>query len=113
MLSLFVPSLGRACGIQDETVMGYRLERVALAVAACKARTGRTPAALSDLTPTDLQTVPDDLFQGPTGGPLTYRTTAEGYVLYSVGGDGDDDGGARWDRQSDDGDIVIRVPGEE
>ncbi len=107
-----LPSLTRSCGFQDRAVMQYRLERTALALAAHKARTGRWPSALADLTPGLLKAVPDDLFQGPAGGPIRYKTASGGYVLYSLGVDGDDDGGAETQDSDDDGDIVVRVEAE-
>jgi len=50
------------------------------------------PAALSDLVPEYLPTVPQDPFSGK---PLVYHRTATGYLLYSIGPDGKDDGGRR------------------
>ena len=48
------------------------------------------PAALVDLTPAYLLAVPRDPFHD---GPLLYRRHGASYVLYSVGPDGQDDGG--------------------
>ncbi|MGL4551440.1 MAG: hypothetical protein ACRC33_09660 [Gemmataceae bacterium] len=52
---------------------------------------GRWPAALADLMPRFLPEVPADPF---TGEPIVLARHAEGIVLYSVGADGKDDGGA-------------------
>jgi hypothetical protein len=49
------------------------------------------PDRLANLVPAELPTVPVDPFSGR---PLVYRETKSGYVLYSVGPDGRDDGGA-------------------
>jgi hypothetical protein len=53
---------------------------------------GADPASLGDLVPEHLSAVPQDPF---SGGPLVYRRTATGYVLYSVGYNGRDDGGRK------------------
>jgi hypothetical protein len=50
------------------------------------------PDTLSDLVPKYLAEVPLDPFGT---GPIIYRRTADGYLLYSVGSDGIDDGGQR------------------
>lgn len=48
------------------------------------------PDSLDDLVPKFLDAVVADPF---TGGPLRYKKLAKGYVVYSVGEDGKDDGG--------------------
>ena len=62
------------------------------------------PDSLLQLTPTYLQSIPEDPFDGQ---PLRFRRTANGYILYSVGYDLDDDSGRRgkWS----DGDLVFSV----
>jgi len=53
---------------------------------------GSPPKSLAALVPGYLSAVPQD----PYGdGPLVYRTTNDGYLLYSVGSNGTDDGGQR------------------
>lgn len=59
------------------------------------------PERLDALVPDVLSALPCDPF---TGGPLQYAHREDGYVLYSVGVDGADDGG------SDESDIVVRMP---
>lgn len=50
------------------------------------------PAALAALTPVYLDQVPNDVIDGA---PMRYRLTVDGrYQLYSIGWDGQDDGGA-------------------
>jgi hypothetical protein len=51
---------------------------------------GHWPAALTDLVPAYLAKVPLDPFDGA---PLRYRRLKDGVVIYSVGFDGQDDGG--------------------
>lgn len=68
-----------------------------MAVVACgleryKLANGRYPDALSELAPQFLETVPNDSL---TGAPFPYRPVDYGkaFELYSIGGDGVDDGG--------------------
>ena len=51
----------------------------------------RLPENLNALTPQFLSAVPVDPFDGQ---PLQYHRLAKGYVIYSVGSDGHDDGGS-------------------
>ncbi|MCI0335695.1 MAG: hypothetical protein L0228_21015 [Planctomycetes bacterium] len=53
----------------------------------------RWPAALAELVPKYLPAIPADPFD-PTGQPIRYLRTDETYVLYSVGANGADEGGA-------------------
>ncbi len=65
------------------------------------------PKNLSALAPKYLAKVPEDRFSGK---PLVYRAEGEGYLLYSVGTNGEDDAGRteRDDPQGDD--IAVRMP---
>ncbi len=69
----------------------FRCAAVALAVERYRRKHGRWPEALSDLAPAFLKAVPTDPFDGQ---PLRYRKDKEGVVVYSVGQDRKDDGGA-------------------
>jgi len=64
-----------SCGLAVER---YRLAR------------GVLPETLQDLVPTYLADVPSDPFDGK---PLRYKHLERGYLVYSVGPDGTDDGG--------------------
>ena len=48
------------------------------------------PPTLGDLVPEYLDRIPEDPL---TGKPLLYEVASDSYVVYSVGTDGDDDGG--------------------
>ena len=52
---------------------------------------GRSPETLAELVPRYLAAIPGDPFSGH---PLVYRQRGNGYLLYSVGANGIDDGGA-------------------
>jgi ABC-type transport system involved in multi-copper enzyme maturation permease subunit len=62
----------------------------ALAAERYRRRHGDWPKSLDDLTPGLLEKVPADPF---TGQPLRLRRLDDGIVIYSVGADGQDDGG--------------------
>lgn len=51
---------------------------------------GSLPEALAELVPAYIDALPTDPADGE---PIRYRRSADGYVLYALGVDGDDDGG--------------------
>lgn len=82
-----------------------RLALTALALEQYRAgHNGQYPGALSDLTPDYLPAAPLDPFDGQ---PLRYRKQAAGYLLYSIGPDQKDDGGAPLTAKG--GDMVFAV----
>ncbi|MBI1899940.1 MAG: hypothetical protein HYS13_02345 [Planctomycetia bacterium] len=85
--------------------------RIAFALAAYRSDHARYPENLAELAPKYLQEVPGDLFNGE---PLLYRVTQDGYLLYSVGMNGQDDGGrTKDDEPGEDGlrgdDVRVRM----
>jgi hypothetical protein len=69
-----------------------RLMIIDLALRQYHSATGAWPDTLNELAPNFVSEVPIDPYD-PQGGELRYLRTADGYLLYSVGYDGDDDGG--------------------
>lgn len=92
-LSVEVEMEGRIKAVDTETQNGLLL--VTLALHAYHLEKGRYPATLAELTPAYLKKLPDDPFA--MQGALLYHPQRQGYVLYSVGPDGKDDGGAAID----------------
>ena len=80
--------LGLPAAAGDTALRELRLQ---LALRQHRLATGGYPSSLADLVPRWVPDVPPDPF---TGKPFIYRRTATGYLLYSVGPDGTDDGGA-------------------
>lgn len=103
-IALEPASLG-ACDIRDRAAMEFQLTRVGLALVEYERETGAYPPKLAILTPKYLTAVPVDVFSGE---PLRYRRTGEGFVLYSMGLNLEDDGGTAG-KGMDRGDIVLRV----
>jgi hypothetical protein len=107
LLTLLMPA---ALKIADSKDRGEQTERnlhVAFALAAYHAEHGRYPAELDDLAPKYLITIPDDLFSGQA---LHYRLTEQGYLLYSVGVKGVDEGGRQYDDDPPGDDLSVRTP---
>ncbi len=74
---------------------------------------GSYPVKLGDLAPDYVVEVPKDVFNDSE---LHYRLEGEGYLLYSVGVNGKDDGAKSYeDRKKDEDwdDLVVRVPAPE
>jgi len=72
-----------------------RVAAAALAIERFRlAHTNALPEAVEQLAPTCCETIPTDPFDGK---PLRYHTHGASYVVYSVGSDGQDDGGVVWD----------------
>jgi hypothetical protein len=90
---------------EARSLANLRLALTALALEQFRAAHGnRYPSALSELTPEYLAAAPVDPFDGK---PLRYHTQGAGYMLYSIGPDLKDDGGARTDKKG--GDLVFDV----
>lgn len=91
----------------------FRAEQVqinlhlAFALAAYRADNGRYPAKLDELAPKYLPAVHDDIFSGK---PLIYQPNENGYLLYSVGQDGQDNDGRSFDDVPRGDDLPVRMP---
>jgi hypothetical protein len=80
---------------------------IAFALAAYQRDNRRYPAKLEELAPKYLAAVPDDLFVGK---PLVYRPAENGYLLYSVGVNGKDEGGRSYDDDPAGDDLRVKMP---
>jgi hypothetical protein len=95
--------------MRDRSEQSYRNLRVALALAAFKSQSGAYPERLEELKPAFLKELPHDLF---TSTSLKYKRDDLGYVLYSVGPNGRDDGGFHRSANGDedDDDEAVTMP---
>jgi hypothetical protein len=75
---------------ENEGIACQRLAITALAIEQFRNQNGRLPEKLAELVPQFLARDPEDPFARTT---LRYRRNSTGYVAYSVGPDGSDDGG--------------------
>lgn len=89
---LILPALARSTVREATTLAHIRLVQTALAIECYRVLHHKLPENLADLTPGLLPIVPADPF---TGGPLRYRRTDRGFVIYSVDRDGLDNGGLK------------------
>jgi hypothetical protein len=92
--------------IRDRDLAKMRLLICDLAIRGYSLEHGHNPAKLADLVPDFLPKVPKDPF---SGGPFVYRPMPKGYLLYSVGVNGVDDGGKNASSAGlgEDGDILL------
>ncbi len=104
--NVLLPALGRV--IEANAAYETRLDQGAVAAAIERYRLaqGAPPDRLEALAPGYLGTVPLDPYDEQ---PLRYRREGEGYVIYSIGDNLADEGGAESTRSSREGDLVFRV----
>ncbi len=88
---LIVPAFGGYRRSVEEHIALTRVARTGLALIRHRAIHGSYPDTLESLAPTLLGAPAEDPF---TGRPLIYRRADDGFVVYSVGPDGKDNGGA-------------------
>jgi hypothetical protein len=109
-----LPWLARAFASPAKAVAAYHRDQASLrcaivmvAVERYRRAHGRWPAALTDLVPAYLARVPIDPYDAA---PLRLRPFPEGMVIYSVGPDGQDNGGNLSDRPDKEGtDLGFRL----
>ncbi len=90
MFGLVTPAFQVLMAEEDRATMRLQLAELAYALTEYRGMRGRYPKRLDDLSPRFVEEVPEDLF---TEKELRYESTADGYLLYSLGPNGIDDGG--------------------
>jgi hypothetical protein len=95
MISLLLPALNATIEAQDRQNTTLDLTRLAAALAVCRAEHGAYPRKLDDLVPTVLKKLPVDLYNSK---PFIYQRKDDGYLLYSAGENGADDGASNAQR---------------
>ena len=107
LMSLLSPAVHKVQIAHDRATQVQQNLHVAFAMAAYKKDAGRYPAKLADLAPKYLAAVPGDLFSGKA---LIYKPTEKGYLFYSVGPNGKDDGGRWYDDEPRGDDPRVKMP---
>ena len=109
LIALLLPAFQKMQGAADRSEQFNRNQQLAFALAAYRADKGKYPAKLDELAPDYLRSVPNDLYSGQ---PMIYRLMDTGYLLYSVGLNGIDDGGRSFgdDPRGDDPRVRMPVP---
>ncbi len=95
---LILPALDGAILSDTRHACRLHLVQVAGAIERYRLAKGTVPADLSDLLPEFMPVVPEDPFTDPPAPPRYVRRT-KGYVVYSVGENGVDDGGDKEDQK--------------
>lgn len=93
---------------EQECEMRFEVAKLGFALAAYHVDHDSYPEALADLAPKYLMKIPKDTFADDE---FRYGRHEDGYLLYSIGINGRDDGGSSDDSQNHD-DLAIRVPAE-
>jgi hypothetical protein len=88
--NLLIPALDAANAAEDRAHTTLQLTRVAAALAVYRADHRNYPATLDKLVPAILKGVSIDIYNNSK---LIYKRTDHGYLLYSTGENGVDDGG--------------------
>ena len=109
-LAAFSCELAPLVDLDDRATTRFELTKLAFALAAYRADHGSYPAKLADLVPKYVKSVPKDIFNNDAD--LHYSPKGDGYLLYSVGSNGKDDGGKGQDdrkNNEDWDDLAVRM----
>jgi hypothetical protein len=109
-VGLLLPATQAALVAEDRQTMQWDVTRLAFALAAYHADHNSYPAKLADLVPKYVKEVPKDVFDNDRD--LHYTLQGDGYLLYSVGMNGKDDGGKSYDdrkNNEDWDDLAVRI----
>ncbi|HMF16583.1 MAG TPA: hypothetical protein VKE98_05215 [Gemmataceae bacterium] len=107
LVSLLMPATRKVQNAFDRTEQVQGNLQVAFALAGYHREHGRYPAKLEDLAPKYVAAVPKDFFSGKA---LVYRPAKKGYLFYSVGVNGKDEGGRSYDDDPPGDDLRVRMP---
>ncbi|MGA2031856.1 MAG: hypothetical protein ABSG68_06350 [Thermoguttaceae bacterium] len=107
LTKLLTPALGRVIEAAARAEARRGTARLGLALYAYRACNGRFPDKLDELAPDFIPAVPRDPFDGQT---MRFKRTGPRAVVYSIGPDLTDNGGAPYDRKTNTGDSTFTVP---
>jgi hypothetical protein len=107
LTALFMPALGASVEHAVRAEAQRSAARLGLALYTYHARKGRFPDNVDDLAPDFIPAVPRDPFDGQA---MKFKRSGQGAVVYSVGPDMIDNGGAPFDSKKKTGDITFTVP---
>jgi hypothetical protein len=110
LTSLLTPALTKCFMTVAKGEALHRLTRVGIAATAYRLKNGKLPASLESLTPEFIPSIPVDPFDGKS---MRMKVDGPDLLIYSIGVDGNDDGGSVPPRQDGlNGDIVFRLKGK-
>lgn len=105
--ALLLPALSAVDKTHNRSVQNRENLLLAYALADWNAQHDSYPEELDELVPDFVRQPPIDEF---TGKPLTYRREGNGFILYSVGVNHEDDQGRSYDDVPQGDDLVVRLP---
>jgi len=103
---MMMPAVGALCETETRARTRDALGQLGFALTAYRADHSAYPESLDALAPRYIARVPRDLFNEQ---PLHYKRQADGFLLYSVGANGVDEGGRTFDSQPPGDDIVLKI----
>ena len=107
LISLLLPAVNQAVGVEGRITQKFRNLEVAFALAAWRGEHESFPDSLDVLAPKYIAEEPKDLFNGQ---PLKYERMADGYRFYSIGQNEKDEEGRSYDDNPRGDDLVVRMP---
>jgi hypothetical protein len=107
LIGLVVPSMHKVQKAWDRVQQVQDNLHLAFALAWYQRDHGQYPKKLDELAPKYLRRIPVDIFSGKG---LIYRPNGKGYLLYSVGANGKDEGGRGLDDDPPGDDLSVRIP---
>jgi hypothetical protein len=90
-LALFAPDVEAVLELHDAAKCQLLLTRLACAITIYRVKNGAYPDGLDSLAPGVVAAIPPDVHGGK---PLVYKPGGNDYLLYSLGKNGQDDGGS-------------------
>ena len=105
MVSLLLPALGDAVSAEDRALMQNEIAQIGFVLELHYLENKSYPSNLKALVGPNLKSIPQDRFNA---NGLTYKTTPNGYVLYSFGRDREDNQGNTYDDQPTGDDIALK-----
>jgi hypothetical protein len=91
MVDMLIPAVQATAAAENRANTMRDITQLAAALAVYRAEQAEYPEKLSDLVPTILAKLPVDYYRS---NPYIYSRTTDGYLLYSTGENGADDGGS-------------------
>ena len=107
LITLLFPAVRKLEHAYARGEQSTRNLHVAFALESYRLDKGRYPAKLDELAPKHLAAIPGDLYSGKA---LKYQPSEKGYLLYSVGVNGEDEGGRWYDDEPRGDDPRVRMP---
>jgi hypothetical protein len=107
LISMLAPSVNKMPRAWDRVQQVHDNLRIAFALEWYQRDNRRHPKKLEDLAPKYLKEIPADIFSGKS---LIYRPNEKGYLLYSVGYYGKDEGGRGLEDEPMGWNISVRMP---